>query len=459
MQRSEQTFVRAATDDVVARLPRHADVDDVTVDLSPGWQAGRVSGSRCTSARWRRGASSGTATVEVRPAGWGWSELELRWDGAGPPPRGLGRRRAATPTVARTLGAHVDGRTLGASRTPTARPVRGRTVVAAATTIALIGASLVIGPLTTPTPVTADDAVAQFRAASQGATAPTSVAAGSDLDPDAEGGPEVTEPEPGEPVTTDVDASTTPAPATAGAVTPATDTGAEAGTPTGPSAGASTPQAARTPTPAPGGQDAPEGSAPTTTRPPAGVYRYATDGFEELDTRGSHRRFPEETVQVVHHTDCGFRQVWEPIAERRDEHGFCVDVDPPLLVTTDTTRSFFGQERRQHFTCSPVRTDGDGWTTRCDDRDGTAMTVTTRREGTEHRTVGGRDVEVARLRVEAELTGETTGRRRSTVWVRASDGLLVRSEVEADLEAPGPFGRVGYREQYVLDLVDLEPRT
>ncbi|WP_052666906.1 hypothetical protein [Nitriliruptor alkaliphilus] len=459
MHRSEQTFVRAATDDVVARLPRHADVGGVTVDLSPRWRPGSVEGARCSTATWRRGRVAGTATLEVRPAGWGWSELEVRWHGAGPPRWGHGRQRDATPTVARTLGAIVDGRALGAPRPPAARPVRGRTLVAAATTIALVGASLVIGPLTAPTPVTADDALAQFRAAAEGATTAARVASGTNPGSGTEGGPDATDPASDGLATAPPEARTTPAPSTVGAVAPTSGSDTTDEAPASTPSGAPAPEAAPAPTPATAGPDGPQRSESSAARPPAGVYRYATDGWEELDTRGSHRRFPEETVQVVHHTDCGFRQVWEPIAERRDEHGFCVDVDPPLLVTTDTARSFYGQERRQHFTCSPVRTVADGWTARCTDPDGTSMTVTTRREGTERRTVGGRSVEVARLRVEAELSGETTGWRRSTVWVRASDGLLVRSEVEAELEAPGPVGRVGYRERYVLDLVDLEART
>jgi hypothetical protein len=452
MQRSEQTFVRAATGDVVTRLSRDVLVDGVLLELPSEWQAGEVEGSRTTAATWRRGRAEGTVRLEVRPAGWGWSELELRWDGAGPRRRADPRRRDGAPTLGQLLGAHVDGRTVGTPTTPAVAPVRGRTLVAAATTIAVIAASVVIGPLVSTTPVTADDAVAQFRATSRTADAT------EPRTPDPDGGPDL--PRPASEATADGDAGTTSPPPTGEAITPAAGHGAATGV-SGEdlSAGSAGPGATPTGTTARPGRAAPVATDTSPARPPAGVYRYATDGWEELDTRGSHRRFPEETVQVIHHTDCGFRQVWEPLAERRDEHGFCSDVDPAILVTTDTARSFFGQQRRQRFTCSPVRTDRDGWTTRCDDTDGTTMTVTTRREGTERRTVGGRAVEVSRMRVEAALTGETTGRRASTVWVRASDGLLVRSEVEAELEVAGPFGRMGYRERYVLELADLEPRT
>lgn len=431
MQHHDQTFVRATPTTVVARLPAHLSLDETEVDVDPLWDVGAPDGSCRTRASWRRGRRSGTGVVEVRPAGWGWSELALSGQGAAVP--------------AQQLAAYVEDRPPVQLPVRRRGPVTRRAVLAAASAMALVGAAVVVLPFGASTAVTADTALSEFRAATPTSDAPRT---GETPAPSASARPATTTEDAGGPdPASGVDPSAGPTTA------PEAEPTAAAGPAERPSvdrAGADTSEAA---------PRQPAAPAPTPDRPAAGVYRYATDGWEELDVRGSHRRFPDETAQVIHHTDCGYRQIWEPLEERRDEHGFCVDTDPPALVTTATSRSFFGQRREQTFTCSPVTTTDGGWRTRCDDGDGTAMTVTTQQLGTGRRTVGGETVEVTELRVAADLTGDTSGQRRSTVWTRVGDGLLVRSEVEADLEAPGPFGRVRYRERYELDLLDLEPRT
>jgi hypothetical protein len=455
----DHTFVPATPTTIATRLPDHLDLDGLQLHLAGTTTRTETAADApaspaqhwCTPVTWRRGRRHGAGTLEVRPAAHGWSELALRWDGPAPARRPA-RRRAATDTPAAALERTITGRprpTTPPRRRPSPRR-RATLASTAVTAIALIAALVVVDPFS-PTAVSADDALARFRAEAEAAQAadaqvrsvaqeaPETEAPASDQDPDPEPTPDPAT-APAEPAATPDEPRPAPETDAAAASAPTTDAPSSA-----PEADAQTTRDTA---------DQPE----RPTRPAAGVYRYATDGSEELDTRGSHRRFPQQTVQTVHHTDDGFRQVWEPIEERRDEHTLSTATDPPLLVTTATSRSFFGQQRDQRFTCTPADTGARGWKVSCTDDDGTTrMTVTTRVEGTERRSVRGTDVEVVRLGVVAELSGATEGRRTSTTWTRAGDGLLVAAEVEGEVETEGPFGPVRYRESYTLDLLDLEP--
>lgn len=451
----DHTFVPATPSTVAMRLPDRVDLDDLRLHLArtalPTGDADAPADD--ADARpwhapvtWRQGRRHGAGTLEVRPAALGWSELALRWDGSAPPRRR--GRRSATDSPAAALERTVTGRPRP-TRPPRRRPAprrRATLATTAVTAVALVAALVAVGPFGDPTAVTTDDALARFRAeATRTADAEVAtVAQGSDP---ADGSSPDRAPEP--------DAGTAPQPTGPAATetSPPEDDG-DTGTASGPIDDA--PARASEPEAEPTTDTADEPDRPA--RPAAGVYRYATDGFEELDTRGSHRRFPQQTVQTVHHTDGGFRQVWEPLEERRDEHVLSTETQPHRLVTTATSRSFFGQQRDQRFSCSAADTGARGWTVRCEDEAGTTrMTVTTRVEGTERRTVRGADVEVTRLGVVAELSGATEGRRTSTTWTRVGDGLLVAADVEGEVETDGPFGRVRYREEYTLDLLDLEP--
>jgi hypothetical protein len=453
----DHTFVPATPTTIAARLPGHLDLDGLHLHLATTSQvgadtpaAGGTDQHWLAPVTWRRGRRHGAGALEVRSAAHGWSELALRWDGPAPgrrPGRSPGRRVAAD-TPAAALERAVTGRP-HPTPPPRRRPNPRRRVTlatTAVTAVAVVAALAVVDPFG-PTAVTPDDALARFRA--EAATARDADAPVRTVTEQADPG-DASTPAPDPATTTDTSApelSTTTEPST-----PAPDLR------TGPTSA----PAADAPSSAPDTEeeatavasDQPERPA----RPAEGVYRYATDGWEELDARGSHRRFPQRTVQTVHHTGDGFRQVWEPIEERRDEHRLSTANDPHVLVTTATSRSFFGQQRDQRFSCTPADTGAQGWKVSCTDEPGTTrMTVTTRVEGTERRSVRGTDVEVVRLATVAELSGATEGRRTSTTWNRVGDGLLVAAEVDGEVETDGPFGRVRYRESYTLDLLDPEP--
>jgi hypothetical protein len=454
----DHTFVPANPTTIADRLPGHLDLGGVHLHLdddAPG--ADETAEGWLAPVTWRRGRQHGTGALEVRRAAHGWSELALRWDHPVPVRQRARRVPADTPAVALERAVTGRPRPTGPPRRRPGGRRRAALTTSTVTAVALVAALVVVDPFS-PTAVTTDDALARFRAevaAAQEADAQEADA--QEADAQARTVAEETShgaasaQDPGPTATTDAGPQeTSEASTTAETATTAPDQGtATASAPTVDAPSGTSDADARAAT-----SSQPAGP----TRPAEGVYRYATDGYEELDARGSHRRFPQQTVQTVHHTSDGYRHLWEPIEERRDEYVLSTANDPHVLVTTATSRSFFGQQRDQRFTCTPSDVGPRGWVARCEDgTGGTRMTVTTRVEGTERRTVRGADVEVVRLHVVAELTGETEGRRTSTTWTRVGDGLLVATEVDGEVEADGPFGRVRYRESYTLDLLDPEP--
>jgi hypothetical protein len=201
-----------------------------------------------------------------------------------------------------------------------------------------------------------------------------------------------------------------------------------------------------------------ERPAPEPAVPEPGVYRYDTSGWEELSMPGSRRSFPSETAQTVTHTACGFQVGWQPLEERADTFELCVGDGRAVLASVTTYRSFFGNAHEQRFTCTEVPAPGGvAWSVRCSD-EGTTMHVSSRLEERVVLAVDGQQVETVRVRMESRLEGDTSGTRRALMWFREGDGLLVRTEVEADLRVQGPFGPLRYREEHRLHLADLTAR-
>ena len=197
----------------------------------------------------------------------------------------------------------------------------------------------------------------------------------------------------------------------------------------------------------------PKSAQSTQVVPPEGVYRYDTDGWEEVDVPGGHRRFPRETTQTVVHTRCGHTVRWDPMEERWDENDLCVRDGVPQPAAFRTYRSFFGRAVRQNFSCEPTRAPaGALWGARCESEDST-MTIVARDLGTKTMRVAGEDVEVRGLGVDATLKGANSGNRRAQLWHATVNGLMVHTEVSTDFEVDGPFGRVDYRERYTLHLL------
>jgi hypothetical protein len=199
--------------------------------------------------------------------------------------------------------------------------------------------------------------------------------------------------------------------------------------------------------------------------PPFGVYRYATDGSESIDTTAFSTAHNYDGVSTIALTPsrCGIRERWQPLVERWTEGNLCVGADSTHVVWVRDFHEFFGRSKEVSYDCTggyapyagQLRP-GDRWQTRCTSDQGT---VVSRVEvvGLESVRVAGEPIEAVHLRARATLDGDPDGSDVRDSWIRRSDGLLLRrtdrSKAHVDVAGGGDF-----EERYELRLLGTEPQ-
>jgi hypothetical protein len=207
------------------------------------------------------------------------------------------------------------------------------------------------------------------------------------------------------------------------------------------------------------------GATPGDGEVPVGVYRYATEGFEEVDALGGARHdYPATTTVTYARADCGTEERWQPLRERVGAATSCAGTDGDELRATYQRREFFGQSQEKSYRCDPglllrpaEPRPGRTWRGTCRSADSTAA-FSGRVVALEDLVVDGTRVPVVRVRLDGTLTGSTRGRSDREVWLRRADGLLVQAVGRTDTDADTPGGTVRYRESYRLRLLSLQPR-
>jgi hypothetical protein len=195
--------------------------------------------------------------------------------------------------------------------------------------------------------------------------------------------------------------------------------------------------------------------------PDAGVYRYATEGYEEVNRPGGHHEYPAETPFTVQHTPCGFTTRWQPLDGRWDEMALCSG-RIRTVERISTQREFYGQRQRSDYRCEPGsrawhHRPGATWTTRCADEDTTVVTKSTIL-GDERIRVGTTVIDAVHLQLRAELSGATRGQWSADRWLHPETGLLLRLEAQTTATSQTPAGTIEYHEEVRLDLQSLDPQ-
>ena len=170
-----------------------------------------------------------------------------------------------------------------------------------------------------------------------------------------------------------------------------------------------------------------------------------------------------ETVTVAA-ARCGYSERWEPRPERVTEWRFCTQGRRWRLAALFDYHEFFGQAVTQRFTCqgrlvprpTVVRV-GFRWTDRCRGA-GSRVTVRYVAEREQVLRVGGAAMRTVLIRARARLRGRIDGLNAYDSWLSRTDGLLVRRRVRSATSIDTPFGKVGDRERYSLELRSLKPR-
>lgn len=197
---------------------------------------------------------------------------------------------------------------------------------------------------------------------------------------------------------------------------------------------------------------------------PAGVYRYATEGFERIGGPLPGRlSYPATTTITVDSFGCTLSERWEARPERYAEWRYCITGETWRLRSVTDYHEFFGNAQRRAYRCSgravprPARIpEGFRWTDRCRARRTTAVA---RGEvvGVERVRVGAERVTAVHLRVRTRLGGDVRGGYTMDSWLRRSDGLLVRRTFSSDSRVDAIIGSVPAHEEYELRLRSVTP--
>jgi len=198
---------------------------------------------------------------------------------------------------------------------------------------------------------------------------------------------------------------------------------------------------------------APAGDLPG-PRPPAGVYRYRTTGYERIDRYGVERRYPAETVRVVSwRGGCRWRETVPVFTQHVETYDFCAtgaDADDFAYATRLT---YFLVPGVQRFACAPTgrrllagARPGASRSWRCVQGASTSVNTTTF-VGRETVPTPPRPVPTPPQRQLTPHTRQSSGGAVRDLWLDP-DGLVVREERQVGLRVRSGFvGLLTYEER------------
>jgi len=202
------------------------------------------------------------------------------------------------------------------------------------------------------------------------------------------------------------------------------------------------------------GPPAPRAGSTPGPRPPAGVYRYRTSGYERIDRFGVERAYPPETVRVITwRGGCRWRETVPIFEEHVETYDFCAGGRDADDFAYSTSLTYFLVPGVQRFACAPVgrrllsgRPPGRARAWRC--VEGSSASVnTTSYLGEETVRTGAGPVAARHLRLVTALSGRSAGGAVRDLWLDA-DGLVVKETREVSLQVRSAFvGRLTYQER------------
>lgn len=198
---------------------------------------------------------------------------------------------------------------------------------------------------------------------------------------------------------------------------------------------------------------------------PAGVYVYATDGYERTDAlTGVTHRYPKRSTITAATADCGVSLTWRVLKGRSTGWTYCATADGWELRSQDERHTFFGRTETTKYECraTPILpaepTAGDSWAvSECVAGD-TSETGRMRVVGLPRLVVGGSRVPTVHVRKTTELSGSSRGTSRHDLWFDARTALPVKLVLVSRTTSESPIGDVRYEEDVTLTLRSLEPR-
>lgn len=202
---------------------------------------------------------------------------------------------------------------------------------------------------------------------------------------------------------------------------------------------------------------------PALSLPVAGVYAYTTTGGEDLRILSNpSRTYPAETPLVVEPAGCGVVVRWTPLVEREETWQMCVEGEGLALVGYTSVHDFFGQRESRVLTCEP-----GGWLIPPPEVPDESVTTCSGSGLVEQRTtrvvdrspvdVGGEQVEAISIEVAVATSGTTTGTTVRRLTMAAASGLPIRWADEVANSTETAVGAAAYSERLELVAVALAP--
>jgi hypothetical protein len=201
------------------------------------------------------------------------------------------------------------------------------------------------------------------------------------------------------------------------------------------------------------GRPAPAGQLPG-PRPPAGVYRYRTSGYERVDRFGVERAYPAETVRVIGwRGGCRWRETVPIFTQHTETYDFCARGADAEDFAYSTSLTYFLVPGTQRFACAPVgrrlltgQPPGAARRWRCV-QGSSVSTNTTIYVGPETVQTDPGPVPTRHLRLITALSGQSTGGAVRELWLDPN-GLVVKEERQVSLRIRSGFvGLLTYEER------------
>ncbi len=197
---------------------------------------------------------------------------------------------------------------------------------------------------------------------------------------------------------------------------------------------------------------------------PAGVYTYITNGREALDgpLTESHI-YPAESAITITESECGFDWRWEVFERRSDTNVWCWINDELTESRSTTDHIFFKVHDKRTFICEPVAvvlpspTSTTSMTSTCTGSD-TVNSRTAKLVGKESLLVGDDIVDTVIVTATDVAGKKSSGISTVTLWLRPSDGLIIKMHRVADIKNDSIIGAIHYTEDITLTLASLTPQ-
>jgi hypothetical protein len=194
------------------------------------------------------------------------------------------------------------------------------------------------------------------------------------------------------------------------------------------------------------------------------VYRYATEGGEEVDAlNGARHDYPAETTITITADGCGVRLRWDALLERRDEWWLCsTELGIELQPDAIQYHEFFQQPELEHVDCDrgvivvPAGEPSPEPVVQSCHLEDDPWVATWSVIGRSTRPVAGAGVEVWHVRMTVE-DDDRFWEHTVIDWFFDDHGLPVAMTSTKESNSPSPIGDVVYRERYELTAESLLP--